>query len=400
MTTNSPQPKKTSRLIKGLREIVSILFWAFALIKLFVLDIDVLLITKVSPSYSWLLDYKFFIFFGTIAVVWLVVGNRTFRNSIVYVLFYPIVILFYHLPKLIFRNWTLAFIFLPSLVATVKSFKLRFISTIFAVISCLLIILQIDVFITVASMLVLFGYLAIHYAQQFRTAFSTSGFFADVSKAIQALWTYLKDTAVSKELQTAATMKEDSDEYKLKRASILQNLFVYNRFFLFGASKLKRLQDSRIMDLYLIGTLLYTFAVTVLVFAFEYYSLYRLNPASFVAIPDPSFFYFLYASFNTLLTIGFGDFSPLGVVARLLTSLELFTWILIFLILYFTVTSILRERYQKEADTVVEQLSSEGQAIEDLIIREYKLSLEEAEASVTKASPNIVKIIEYLRTHE
>lgn len=400
MTDNTQKIYKPSPMVKIARELLSILFWLAVMLKLFVLDFDIIVITKFFPAYTWLIEYKFFIFFGAIAFFWLVVGNKIFRGSILYVLCYPLVVLFWYSPRLFFKNWTLAFLFLPSIVSTVKSFKGRFISSMFALVSCLLIILQISPVVAVLSMLTLLVYLGIHYVRQFRSAFSTSSFFGDVSKFIQKLWTSLKETTVLKELQVTRSFKQDSEEFQKKRSSILLSLFLYNRLFLFSAFKLKRIQESRIMDVYLIGSLIYTFIVTVIVFAFEYYALFRLDPTSFSGTVDHSFFFFLYGSFNTLLTVGFGDFSPVGVIARLLTSLELFTWLMIFVILFFIITSIIRERYHKDVVSLVRQLSSEGSEVENLILQEYQLSITAAEDQVKNSAPGIVKVIEFLQVRE
>jgi hypothetical protein len=400
MTDNASATRKTSPIVKAIRELLGIMFWSLAVIKLFVFDLDIFLVGKYLPSYTWIVDYKFFFLFGGIAFLWLIVPNKIFRGSVAYVLGYPLVILFYHLPKLFFKNWTLAFLFLPSLVATFKSFKLRFISTMFGLIACLLILLKVGTALMILAMALLFVYLAIHYARQFRSAFSTKSFFNDIGRGIQAVWNALRDSMVIKELEAAKNFDQTTDAYKAKRSSVLQNLFLANWLFLYASFRLKRIQDSRILDVYLIGSLVYTFLVTVIVFAFEYFALYQLQPTSFAGSSDSSFFFFLYASFNTLLTVGFGDFSPIGVIARILTSLELFAWILIFLILFFTITTIIRERYHKDVDALVIQLTSEHAAIESLILQEYKLSLQDVETQVAKDSPGIVKFVSYLKVSE
>jgi hypothetical protein len=264
-------------------------------------------------------------------------------------------------------------------------------------IACLLIILNIGPLVSALSMTILFAFLAIHYARQFRRAFSSSTFFNDVSYAIEKFWSIMKETTFEKELNAARQYARDSEKYHTKMSAILLNLFVYNRLFLFSAFKLKRIQESRAMDMYLIASLLGTIFVTTVVFAFEYYALNQIDPASFSGTIDRSFYFFFYASFNTLLTVSFGDFTPISTVARLLTSLQLFTWLLIFVILFFVITTIIRERFQQHAIALVRQISSEGAAIEEIILEEYKLSLKDAEEQVKKDSPGIVKLVDYLK---
>ncbi len=74
------------------REILAILIWGYAIIKLFVFDVDIFLIEKFSPNYIWILEYKFFILLGTAAVVWLVTKNKEIVLWSLFILFYPLII--------------------------------------------------------------------------------------------------------------------------------------------------------------------------------------------------------------------------------------------------------------------------------------------------------------------
>lgn len=61
-------------------------------------------------------------------------------------------------------------------------------------------------------------------------------------------------------------------------------------------------------------------------FALLYRIVYILNPSEFAASIAPGMFpEFLYFSFTTLTTLGYGDISPLGPVSRSLTTLEAIT---------------------------------------------------------------------------
>ena len=54
---------------KVLREILAVSFWFYVFVKLFIFDFDVYLATTFLPEYAWLLDLKFFILIGLIAIV-------------------------------------------------------------------------------------------------------------------------------------------------------------------------------------------------------------------------------------------------------------------------------------------------------------------------------------------
>ncbi len=82
-----------NRFFSILREIIALLFWIYIPIKLFVFDIDVSLVNKYLPSYAWLLDFKFFILIGIIAVIWLITKNKHILSWSLYILFYPAIVL-------------------------------------------------------------------------------------------------------------------------------------------------------------------------------------------------------------------------------------------------------------------------------------------------------------------
>src|SRR5689334_8900529 len=92
----SSQPKKENKLVNVvsavIREFLAISFWGYTTIKLFVFDIDVFLVEKFFPNYSWLINYKFFFIIGTLAVIWLLTKNRYILLWSLFVLFYPVII--------------------------------------------------------------------------------------------------------------------------------------------------------------------------------------------------------------------------------------------------------------------------------------------------------------------
>src|SRR5207249_10094724 len=91
-TPQKPESQKVgaiSYVEKVAREIVAGFFWLYVLVKLFVFDIDVFLIAEYVPRYAWLLNYKFFILIGLIAVVWLITKNKHVAVWTFYILCYP-----------------------------------------------------------------------------------------------------------------------------------------------------------------------------------------------------------------------------------------------------------------------------------------------------------------------
>lgn len=67
----------------------------------------------------------------------------------------------------------------------------------------------------------------------------------------------------------------------------------------------------------------------VIFFGIKYYTIYKLNPENFYILTQnknkpigANLFDFIYFSFITITTVGYGDIIPINVVAKVLTILE------------------------------------------------------------------------------
>ena len=78
----------------------------YVFVKLFVFDLDIWLIEHYLPSARWLVDYKLIILLLIIAASFLVFRRSTVLGWLAYVIFYPIIILLWKVPYLIFQQFS------------------------------------------------------------------------------------------------------------------------------------------------------------------------------------------------------------------------------------------------------------------------------------------------------
>lgn len=74
------------------REIAALAIWTLIVTKLFIYDIDLLLVRRVG----WLqrfYPYKFFFILAVVAAVWLILGGKYARKIILFIAAYPIILL-------------------------------------------------------------------------------------------------------------------------------------------------------------------------------------------------------------------------------------------------------------------------------------------------------------------
>src|SRR5438105_9147932 len=123
-------------------DLIAILFWLYAIVKIFVFDVDVYLVSLASPEFVWLLNYKFLILLGLILVAMLVTRSRALGLAVLYVALYPLVILFWKLPRFVWKqqSWLFAFAILNAAIGLIRSFKRDFISGALFLISAVLIL--------------------------------------------------------------------------------------------------------------------------------------------------------------------------------------------------------------------------------------------------------------------
>ena len=69
--------KKYLKLInKFIRHFLALFIWSYIIIKVFIYDIDILIIEKLAPDYRWIINYKFVILISILAVLFALTKNK------------------------------------------------------------------------------------------------------------------------------------------------------------------------------------------------------------------------------------------------------------------------------------------------------------------------------------
>src|SRR5439155_5482163 len=95
---------KGNRIFWPILDLIAILFWSYAIVKVFVFDVDIYLVSFASPKFLWLLNYKLPILLGVILVAMLVTRSFVLGFAVVYVVLYPFVILFWKFPRFVWKQ--------------------------------------------------------------------------------------------------------------------------------------------------------------------------------------------------------------------------------------------------------------------------------------------------------
>jgi len=366
-----------------LREVSAISLWVFIVIKLFIYDVDLLLISRVE-SLQRVYPYKFFFLIAGLAAGWLILGSKYARTIFLYIGAYPFVVVFWRVPKLLFKNWATLLLFAPAIETLISKFKWRFIMASFAMLAALGISLFTRPVPLLSCMIVLGIYLSLHYVFRIRVVYNPKSLFANMAPIMGQLWQHSIDTFKASDQNSA---KADTAESRSKQIQNLKNLYLNNLVWSYLATRLRLAVSSRRTDLYFIIALIYTSALTVVIFGFEYWALYRLRPSSFsstFAIAPWEFFLF---SFNAILHTQFATLTATSGAALFLANLELGAGLIIGLFFVFVLLTSQRERYRHDLSMIVDQLSRSAREIETFLDRELGLKLIEVEVKIIEEDP-------------
>jgi hypothetical protein len=85
-----------------LLDTAGLVFWLYILVKVFVIDLDRVLLRAVSPGFESLVDFRILLYLAIFAIV-LALGRRRWLR-LLYVALFPLVVLFWKLPYLFWRH--------------------------------------------------------------------------------------------------------------------------------------------------------------------------------------------------------------------------------------------------------------------------------------------------------
>lgn len=357
-------------------EIAAPLLWLYVIVKLFIFDIDRYVIAHIASQYIWLLNFKLFIALGIVAICWLTFGNANTLVWFLYILFYPLILIFWKIPKFIFKqkSWTLAFAALNSLISFGRSFKFNFILS-------ALFLGFLAVSVAFSNRYLLWGSVCglllltiINFVRKFWTALKPSGIFKFHAALFK--WARNKGTpnffALDETLRAIPVLSLDQQQLQ-KRTEKLQMAVLFNRVCLFSARKLQDYQNSGWQFVPSVFTILGLILFTAISFTGINMALFKLDPSLYQYTQIPTLFTFFYYSFSNLI---FHEIPQLSAVTPLSESILMFqefcsfTLTVIFVVL---IISVRGERYSAELEKVIEEIAKEGTSMEGFIKEEYQI---------------------------
>lgn len=400
MEVAPPQPKKEKGVIDHalavVREIVAISFWVYVLSKLFIFDIDLFLFEKYLPNYTWLLDFKFFILIGTLAVIWLITKNKHILLWTLYILCYPAIVLLWKMPFFVFKqkSWIFAFAVINAVISFFKSIKYNFIIAAFFLVSLAVIFGFSNQKLLWLAILLIFSILSIVYVHRFILVFKPSSIFQVHIKIFSGIRKHAT-TSFALEESIKNLPVESLDQKQLEKwTTNLQTSVLFNRVCLFAAKKLRDYQNSGLNVVSYVLTILLLIALTILSFSVINLGLYKIDSNFFEFSSAPSFFTFFYYSFNNLLFNSIREIIPISPISQTASMIESFFALFLVVIFVSLLLSVRSQKHSEELNEVIKEIEGQGVEMEGFIKDEYRInSIEDAMAELQKLKAGMAKFL-------
>jgi len=371
----TPAPPRTirQRLRWWLIEIIAISAWLYAVLTLFVFDVDAYVLRLTAPSYAYLLPFKVLFIVGVLSILLLTVKRSRLVGYILFVLFYPIIVLLIKLPVFIFRqrSWVLAFVYANLVVSFFQSFKLNFTALSALVIALVLARTGTHHAVLWGSIIVVLTVLGVLYVRRFIVVFKPSLVFEAYLRFFPSMRAAAPQSfALDADLKAISSDKWSKPQME-KWTTNLQTAVLYNRGCLFVAKKLQDYQNSKLNFLgYVFGLILLTL-VTVVAFAGVNLALFRMDHALFTYSNPPDTFAFFYYSFLNLLRGSSTEIAPAQPLSQAAFMLETFFEFMLGGLLVTLFFSVRNERHAGDLNKVVLGLEREGKSMEQFVSEEY-----------------------------
>ncbi|OPY60565.1 MAG: hypothetical protein A4E56_02604 [Pelotomaculum sp. PtaU1.Bin065] len=394
---------KKKSIDKYARELVAVIIWLYIIIKTFIYDIDILLLKVFAPQYLYILNYKFFILIGLLAIILLVTRNKKLILWIVYISFYPLIIFLWKIPYKIFKinSWSLCIALINSILSFFKSFKFNFITIAISLISFIIIINATNPLLLWLSVLLICVASFIIFVQRIIITFKPASVFQIYTEILSRLQASFKNNAESchdlNEQINITPIEQFNDKQLQKVADSLQESVILNRVCLFTAKKLRDYKNSKIYIISDVFTMLFLILFTVLAFAFINYGLFKINNEFFNISTTPTFFIFFYYSFEQLVFNSITEIVPVHQISQTTAILQLFTSLFLTIIFISIFINFKNQRYNNELNKVIKEIEDKGMFMEEFIQNEYKVeNIQNAIYLLEQLKSSLISFIYYL----
>jgi hypothetical protein len=392
---------KRRRVVRSLDAIGS-LVWLAAVVKLFIGDLDRTLVSSFAPQLAWILDMRWLAVLVVVALLLILFKARTLGVAVAYVAFFPLVCLFWKIPKLLVKRRSK--LLLSTMAGLVTGFvsRARFfvIALAIACLSGTLIISGESPAIIVVGMVAMLVTLLWWLTVTSIDLLHSSAFIRAQEKAIQWIFQFhLVETLVTPEQPDRLELKKWTFEDARKFRDTAGNAIIARRALLFWAGAVDQYRRGRAALLLNGALVLFLLVLVVIAFAFINYGVWSIDPGQFNAATTPDVWTFIYYS---TVAITFGEISALSPESGLAVAAKLANGIVggvgVLSIIGSNLIGYRTARAESTSGGAATTLRAKATELEELSTLQFQMSLDDLQARLRAAGWTLFGIVNWLRT--
>ncbi len=389
--------KKWSQIATAL----GVVFWFYVITKLFVIDLDVLAVSALGPSFEWILWFKSVLFLILLVVSGLFLWGWFTLFTVMYVLFFPLILVFWKIPSYIYkkRSWLLLMSFINTVGLGIKNLRYNIESkSIFIICAVLILFTNIPLVLGAAAAILLF-ILIWASVRTVSLVFKTDWFLQVHEKIILKFVdsSFVSSlTTVKDELKYGQLKVLNTEQVNSITSSIYFSMLV-NKSLYFWAYQLKQYRQSGMMIIFNSLSFLSLFICTVLVFWLINTSVYKIDPTQFNTGSSVSLLAMFVYSMSTLFLNDAAGISPVGNIALVVRILAAFfgTIFLLTILANFLMAN-RHSRNNESLDNIVKVLKERAKKEDDVFRNEFSLTVDEAQEKLEQLGKGLHAFVKLL----
>lgn len=379
-----------------IKDIIISILWIYAIVKLFIHDIDLALINKYLPGYIWIFRYKFAVVLTVIALLTVFINKKSLLINLIYLMFYPLVLFFWKIPIVVFkkRSWNIVFVLINIIVSYYKSLRYNILISSIYLISIILALTSSLVAIRYGSLFIIVMIMIIVYFNRFMIILKPSEQFKFYKIIIEKFKNNLFSSIPKAMNEIDVESLEKDEKSKEKYIMYLQSAVLFNRISLLISKEFKNFKKSSTIIIMHVLDIAICTIITIYTFAVINFAIYEINSSNYSFLSAPDFFDFFYYSFSVFINNSIESIFPSAFISQFIHMAEsLFSYILLVITVSILYTYH-RTKNDNEIDILILNLENNGYEIEQLIEREFKIkNIDDAINELTKLKATMINLI-------
>ena len=359
-----------------LLDFCSLMFWSYVILKVFISDVDIYILEKFFPANAWLLQLKSIILLLILAISLIFFEKKLVLFFITYILFFPFILFFWKIPKIIYRrqSWVAVFGFANLINSFFGSLRYNLIITSAFVTSATIVFISSNRFLLWIALLVMTFTLYVYFVDRFVSTIKPKNIFYLYNKVVLLLKNYIMTKLVPDPEIINVPYSSLTEEQTNTLKTNLQSAVIASRLCLLLAKKLRNYQASKVGFYSGAFAIIFIVLLTVVVFAVINFALFKIDQSHFMISEFVNFFTFVYYSFNAVVFQRITELTPITISSQIFWMMEA-ACALYFALIFVTVMFSARNQSQtEELDETVKIISGYGKNLEVFVLDKYKFA--------------------------